>query len=676
MIGILICKCNGVINLNDEEIKNIKQSIGNDVEIVVENAICIRDEPWDNLKKYDKLIIAACSPQMHEVTFTNKLLDRKIFIPFMIVNLREHAFFVHENREKLIEKVKAQIKAAVEKMRITRMKYREESPPKNTNVLIIGSGISGLKVAECLEKFGIKCYIVEKSNEIGGIVKKLPNIYPYNIPGEKLINDILKRLNKTEIITNAEVVRVSGKFGDYDVTILRREDNLIEIMSKKVSCIVLATGIEEWKPYDIPYLKYNGNNVLTQLELSEMIRNGKKISGKKIFMQLCVGSRDEKHFSYCSRICCMYTLENAITLKEMGNDVYVGFMDIRTTWKTEELFKKARELGIKFIRGKVSNVYEVNGKLKISIENTLENVIEEYDVDYLVLSSALKAPETNMILSQILNIETDRYNFFKKLYPKLRGVETSKRGIYIVGAASEPKDVDECIMEAKAVAKKIINEISKPRISFIGRSKIDKSLCIGCRICYKLCPHSAIEMIQTEEGEKASVLEENCKSCGTCVANCPTGAAQLDGYSTEEMLKYIDTIVNSANLDVKIATFVCYECGYAALDMIGLNKLKYPEEFLIIPVPCLGRVGALDIFKAFSSGADGVLLIGCLDNGCHYIKGNNYATLLTSICKRILKEIGLEEDRLEIIKVVNADYKRLHKKMIDFYNKILNIKNR
>lgn len=668
MIGIIICRCNDAISIDFERI--IKEIKGADADVIVDNAICIKDDVWKILKErnYDKLIIAACSPQFHEITFLNKMRKHDISIPYTIVNIREHAAFVHDDHEKLYKKVKAQIKAAVEKIKLVKNVEHKHKSSSVRNILIIGGGISGLKAAELLEKHGFKCYIIEKSNKIGGIVKDLPYVYPYNISGRELIENILKNLKNTEIITNAEIINLSGGFGNYDATVIKREGNLIEIIGIKASAIVISTGIEEWKPYDIAYLKYGRDSrIITQLELSEKIKNGEEINGERILMQLCVGSRDEKFFSYCSKICCIYTLENAIRLKEKGKDVIICYMDIRTTWKAEELFNKARELGVKFIRGKVSNVDILEDKLRITVENTLENKIEEFDIDMLVLASALKAPDDNRILSQILNVEVDEYGFFKKLYPKLRCIETRRRGIYVIGGASEPKGVEECILEAEAVAKKIITEIFTPEYKPRAKSKINIERCIGCQICYKICPHKAIEMILTENGEKAYVIEENCKSCGACVANCPTGAAQLEGYTTEEMLKYIDTLLNEVDFEKKIAVFVCYECGYAALDMIGLNGLKYPEEFLIIPVTCLARVGALEIFKALSSGANGVLLIGCLDNGCHYLRGNEYASYIIEICRDILEAIGLDKRKVDLIKVVNADYYKLHEKLLEFY---------
>ncbi len=667
MIGLLICECNGAINLDLKNIADNLKKEYEDVKIKVANAICIDGKAYEEFKDFDKLVIAACSPQWHERTFKNFAKKQRIKNTY-IVNIREHVAYVHENGK---EKAKAQIKAMINKAKAGEIELKEERPKEQKSVLIVGSGIAGLTAALELEKLGFKCYIVEKESEIGGVLKKVPVVYPFNRSGEEIINEIVSQLKNTEIITNAEIFSVSGSIGSFDISVMRKIEDLVEVRSIKAGAVVLATGVEEFKPYDIVEYGYGTyKNVVTQLELAQMLKNG-NVDANTIVMQLCVGSRDEKFFSYCSKRCCIYTIDHAIMLREMGKDVYVIYMDIRTTWKSEEeLFRRARELGVKFIRGKIVDIFEENGKLSLTLEDTLDQRIKTLNADMVVLSSALKAPETNTILAQLFDVETDKYGFFKKFYPKIRVVETRRRGIYIAGAASEPKSAREAVLEAKAVAKKIATEL---KASFERvRASIDEDKCIGCEICYKLCPHRAITMYSAGDYAKAKISEESCRACGTCVANCPTGAAQLPGFSTKEMLAYIEELMK-ANVEPKIATFVCYECAYAALDVAGMNREKYPENYLIIPVPCLGRVGLLDIFKALESGANAVLLVGCLDNGCHYGRGNKNAETLVELAKAILDGIGLEKDRIDIIKVVNADYKIFVEKANDFIEKIKNL---
>ena len=98
----------------------------------------------------------------------------------------------------------------------------------------------------------------------------------------------------------------------------------------------------------------------------------------------------------------------------------------------------------------------------------------------------------------------------------------------------------------------------------------------------------------------------------------------------------------------KIIGFLCNWCGYAAADLAGTLKLNYPAEIRILRVMCSGRVDPMHILDAFKNGADGVIIIGCHPGDCHYLTGNYRAELRVRLLRKLLGELGLEEDRLRI----------------------------
>ena len=97
-----------------------------------------------------------------------------------------------------------------------------------------------------------------------------------------------------------------------------------------------------------------------------------------------------------------------------------------------------------------------------------------------------------------------------------------------------------------------------------------------------------------------------------------------------------------------IAAFCCRWCSYAAADLAGAMRLQYPPNIKIIMVPCTGRIDIHHILHAFEAGADGVFLSGCLIGDCHYVSGNEKAAKRVAYAKRLLEEIGVEPERLEI----------------------------
>jgi len=100
-----------------------------------------------------------------------------------------------------------------------------------------------------------------------------------------------------------------------------------------------------------------------------------------------------------------------------------------------------------------------------------------------------------------------------------------------------------------------------------------------------------------------------------------------------------------------IVAFCCHYCAYTAADMAGSQRLPYPSNVKIIRVPCSGKVDALHITKAFEKGADGVYVAGCLDGDCHFKNGNSKAAKLVTYVQKYLEEIGLEPERLEMVRI-------------------------
>jgi coenzyme F420-reducing hydrogenase delta subunit len=100
-----------------------------------------------------------------------------------------------------------------------------------------------------------------------------------------------------------------------------------------------------------------------------------------------------------------------------------------------------------------------------------------------------------------------------------------------------------------------------------------------------------------------------------------------------------------------IVAFCCHYCAYTAADMAGSQRLVYPANVKIIRVPCSGKVDSLHIIKAFEKGADGVYVAGCLEGDCHFKNGNDKAAKKVAYMSQYLEEIGIEPERLEMVRM-------------------------
>jgi coenzyme F420-reducing hydrogenase delta subunit len=103
-----------------------------------------------------------------------------------------------------------------------------------------------------------------------------------------------------------------------------------------------------------------------------------------------------------------------------------------------------------------------------------------------------------------------------------------------------------------------------------------------------------------------------------------------------------------SDFEPKIVAFCCHYCSYAAADLAGSMRLSYPTNIKILKIPCTGKVDVLYLLRAFEDGADGVMVAGCEEGTCHFINGNIKAKKKVNYTKKILDEIGLGGDRLEM----------------------------
>lgn len=122
-----------------------------------------------------------------------------------------------------------------------------------------------------------------------------------------------------------------------------------------------------------------------------------------------------------------------------------------------------------------------------------------------------------------------------------------------------------------------------------------------------------------------------------------------------------------------IVAFCCHYCAYTAADMAGSQRICYPANVKIIRVPCSGKVDAIHMVKAFERGADGVMVAGCLEGDCHFKTGNVRAARRVAYVKKMLDEIGIGAERLEMVLMSAGMGDRFAKKATEMTDKIRNL---
>ncbi|MHA1129192.1 MAG: hydrogenase iron-sulfur subunit [Candidatus Helarchaeota archaeon] len=460
-----------------------------------------------------------------------------------------------------------------------------------------------------------------------------------------------------------------------EVNCLRKAINLAQEAIEetiKTSLIVFSTGYELYRPDETSVFQMGRSpDIITQLQLTRMLdpegpTKGKIISpssgkfAKKILIIQCVGSRNVRHAEYCSKYCCSTAIRNAIEVKQRipESTIYISYIDIRTPYLDEELYRQAREMGIEFIRGKVGNIQLKSNRLMTEVIDTLLAQQINIESDLIVLSTAMLPCKITPEISEIANLHFKADGFIQQYYPKLKLTETNRIGIYSCGTVSGPKLVSECIAEAHSVAVSVVKNYSHEKIIRERPiSIVNETLCNGCELCVQLCPFKIPILIERGEKKIAFIDQNQCQGCGTCVSLCPTNAVQLESLQRDQLFAQIRGLLADAvsNADPIILGFVCEECAYATIDFAGMLHKIYSDTTRFIRLPCVGRLSILDILTAFEYGADMILVFGCVEEKCHYLEGNSRTKIIVDLSKELLEEIGWDSERLEMYGLFSAD---------------------
>jgi heterodisulfide reductase subunit A len=229
-IGVYVCHCGG--NISDYvDVKKVAEEIGKEDNVVVAKDVMFacsdssQNEMIDDIKasKLDRLIVASCSPRLHEITFRN-VSKRAGLNPYTYchVNIREQSSWAHtDDKEGATQKALRQIRSAVAYSRLSEPLegIKAESTPA---VMIVGGGVAGVKAAIDLANAGIAVHLVEKAPFLGGRVPQIAQVYPHGESGpeiiKRLVHEVLSKEN-VAVYTNSEIDSVEGYVGNFEVKI-------------------------------------------------------------------------------------------------------------------------------------------------------------------------------------------------------------------------------------------------------------------------------------------------------------------------------------------------------------------------------------------------------------------------------------------------------------------------
>lgn len=548
-VGVFICHCGSNIAgfLDVPELMQYVQTLPQ-VAFAQENMYTCADTGRAEIVKgitehnLNRVVVASCTPRTHEPLFRATCQEAGLNpYLFEFVNIRDQCSWVHmEERELATEKAKDLLR-----MGVARSVLLEPEDTIGVEVvpqaLVIGAGMAGLTAALNLAERGFEVKLVERESEMGGLLRAVHRLYPTGEDAQAFVGakvDAVRRHPNIEVFLQAKVRDVSGFVGNYEVVVAQGEREL----GFSVGAIIVATGAKELTPVGL--YDYDGEKVVTQGELEKLLAEGMS-SVRSLVMIQCAGSRDEVR-PYCSRICCMTAVKNALLIKERdpGAQVYVLYRDMLTLGSEyESLYTEAREKGVTFIQYSPQRPPTVDGG-QVAVYDAVLRQSLTIPCDLVVLSTPLVGQADASKLAQMLKVPVDEHGFFLEAHVKLRPLDFATDGIYLCGSAHWPSDVGETVAQAYGAAGRASILLGKAEVEVEPIiSVVDEEECIGCGLCETVCTYKAIVLQDTEAGRKAQTIPASCKGCGVCAAGCPERAISMQHFTDQQLLAQIDALM-------------------------------------------------------------------------------------------------------------------------------------
>ena len=487
----------------------------------------------------NRVVVSACTPKTHEALFQETLINAGLNkYLFEMTNIRNQCSWVHkDDMPTATRKAKDLVRMSVAKVALH--EPLEEPVMKiNQAVLVIGGGVAGMTAARTLSQQGYTTHVVEKDRQLGGRALYLNESWQ----GEKIgrfVEDLINQVQNDKNINvhlNADIRSVDGFVGNFKTSV--QADSATAVLEHGVT--IIACGAAEFKPDN--YLYGQDDRVLTGLELQLKLKQASSFEACRtaVFVQ-CVGSRIEER-PYCSKVCCTRSIKSALELKALNPDmdIFILYRDLRSYGLREDLYREAREKGIKFIRYDNESAIAVskaaNG-LRVEFTDRVLRRPMVIHSDMLVLASAM-VPEKNNVLAPLYKVTQKADGFFAEAHVKLRPNDFATDGVFVCGLAHAPKALDESIAQAQAAASRAVTLLSALQISVSGTiARVDPSSCSQCGVCVSVCPYSAPNF--NEKTGKAEIQATLCKGCGLCTASCRSGAINLKGFETAQIMAMI-----------------------------------------------------------------------------------------------------------------------------------------
>ena len=549
----VVCNCRNTFSkkLDLQSLKARLDRIPENEPLEIMDDLCTGDG-WDafidkiRTTEPNRLVLGAClACGQHQKI---KALEHETGLASSLVETLDVASVLNQYPESQVEKATQAVGREL-KILISRARFKNPVPLERVDThqsaLVIGGGIAGITAALSIADCGYHVDLVEKSDTLGGNLLWMDK----TVDGLDIKAYLAERVKQAEshaqikIYKHTQVetaVQQPGKC----TSVLTIDDESKETLVHGVT--ILATGGNQapltTDPDDVP------NRVFTQ-KAFEMAVQDQTIDAAAlgtVVMIQCSGTRDERR-NYCSRVCCVRALKNAIFLKEKNPDVqvYILYRDMMSYGFFEAYYTQAKNMGVLFFQydpehKPVTRFSE--GQCLVETRDLLLDLPVEIRADCVVHATGI-VPELPGALAEQYGANLDEFHFFKEADSKFRPVDSMNYRVFSCGLSLKPCTIEEAVASAEACAARAIRILAHASL-VSGKivSTTHTATCSRCEMCVEACPYGARYFDSIDE--RIVVDPAACQGCGVCAAVCPSGSAVIEGRDLRQMLDVIDTAVS------------------------------------------------------------------------------------------------------------------------------------
>jgi coenzyme F420-reducing hydrogenase delta subunit/glycine cleavage system H lipoate-binding protein/Pyruvate/2-oxoacid:ferredoxin oxidoreductase delta subunit len=506
--------------------------------------------------------------------------------------------------------------------------------PINRQVLVWGDSCAGLKAAMELAESGYPVMLASPNPEL--------NPVPWEYQEEAAESDaqagLIRQVKEHRLIRTFYPARIRN-FGGVTGNFTLRLDTQEDCLNEQVGAVILAPELqvqEDILSYHFP----DHPGVVSQTGMEALLAG---TSGPELpeSVVMLLGLAGESHPLALER-----ALRASSRLLAAGSRVYLLVGNTKLAGPDlQRVLQANQDAGLL--------LFKLNDPPTVSVgdEGLVVAFFEptvRYDlslaVDWVVYDDQYRAARENLELAELLRLPLGAGGFLQDGNVHHTPVATPRRGIYVVGPGRGIMDREETDTDISVAVNEIQGLLIQGQAvapsGCQGQAVVDRGKCVFCLTCYRFCPHGAITW-----DNRAVINELACQGCGICASQCPNDAIQVLNCTDEQVSAQLTAF--DPQISPRIVAFMCRNSAWEAYQSaVKQHAASLPLGFSPIKVPCAGKVDPDYLLKAFTSGADGVLVLSCPQDNCKSTHGNVCAEWGVEQAQEMLAEAGIDPGRL------------------------------